>query len=271
MLRCATRKPKGVGCPICRRYQTKGKYMKAIVLAAGFGTRLRPLTDNTAKPLIDVAGRPIIDHIIDKIEQLSDVDEIVVVCNERFHADFQVWQAALKCSVPIRLINDGTTCNDDRRGAVGDIAYALDHTDGDPDVLVIGGDNIFAFDLQPLLDSYNRHGNSIVIRDVKSPDLARLYATVELTPKGRVTAMVEKPENPATTLASLCIYAYGKSIRQRVREYAESGHGMDTTGEFASWMCTVEPVFGCALEGTWFDIGDMESLENARKAFGAEG
>ena len=184
---------------------------------------------------------------------------------------FQAWQAAPKCSVPIRLINDGTTCNEDRRGAVGDIAYALDHTDGDPDVLVIGGDNIFAFDLQPLLDSYNRYGNSIVIRDVKSPDLARLYATVELTPEGQVTAMVEKPENPATTLASLCIYAYGTSVRQRVRQYAESGHGMDTTGEFASWMCTVEPVFGCALEGTWFDIGDMESLENARKAFGAEG
>ena len=242
--------------------------MKAIVLAAGFGTRLRPLTDNTAKPLIDVAGRPIIDYIIEKIEKLSDVDEIVVVCNERFFSGFEAWRAAQNCSVPIRLLNDGTTCNEDRRGAVGDIAFAIDHMDGAPDVLVVGGDNIFAFDLQPLLESYHEHGNSIAIRDVESVDLARLYATVERTPQGKVTAMVEKPDSPATTMVSVCIYVYGTSIRTRVREYAEAGHGMDTTGEFASWLCTVEPVFGCLLEGTWFDIGDMASLENARQAFG---
>jgi len=251
--------------------EDKGRYMKAIVLAAGFGTRLRPLTDNTAKPLIDVAGRPIIDHIIDKIETLSEVDEIVVVCNERFAADFETWRAAQKRSKPIRLLNDGTTCNEDRRGAVGDIAFALEHMNGDPDVLVVGGDNIFAFDLEPLLVSYREYGNSIAVRDVKNIDLARLYATVERTPEGRVTAMIEKPDSPTTTMVSVCIYVYGTSIRTRVREYAEAGHGMDTTGEFASWLCTVEPVYGCLLEGTWFDIGDMESLEKARQAFGRPG
>lgn len=243
--------------------------MKAIVLAAGFGTRLRPLTDKVAKPLIDVAGRPIIDHIIGRIKMLGDIDEVIVVCNQRFYSDFESWRAGHSLSVPIRLLNDGTTCNDDRRGAVGDIGFALDHTEGDPDVLVIGGDNIFTFDLRPLLDDYHEYGNTIAIRDVGTPDLARLYATVEITSQGRVTAMIEKPERPTTTLVSMCIYAYGRSIRRRLREYAEAGRGMDTTGEFASWLCTVEPVHGCTLDGTWFDIGDMESLENARSAFGA--
>lgn len=241
--------------------------MKAVILAAGFGTRLRPLTDRIAKPLIDISGQPIIDHIIDKVEILSGIDEILVVCNQRFYSDFQAWHRAKGSGISIRVLNDGTTSNETRRGAVGDIRFALEHMDGTPELLITGGDNIFSFDLHPLLDSFRHKGNAIGVRDVKSRDLARLYATVEMTPEGRITRMIEKPDNPPTTMVSICIYTYGSSIRSRIEQYAAATESMDTTGEFASWLCTVEPVYGCGLEGIWFDIGDVKSLEMAREAF----
>ncbi len=245
--------------------------MKAVILAAGFGIRLRPLTDRFAKPLIDIGGQPIIDHIINKVDCLSGIDEIIVICNQRFYSDFQAWHSTKVSQIPIRVLNDGTTSNETRRGAVGDIRFALEHIDEMPELLIIGGDNIFSFDLNPLLDSFRRRGNTIGVLDVKRYDLARLYATVEMTPEGRIIGMIEKPDNPSTTMASMCVYAYGSSIRSRIEQYATMTGSMDTTGDFASWLCTVEPVFGCNLEGIWFDIGDAKSLKMARKAFNMSG
>ena len=245
--------------------------MKAVVLAAGYGTRLRPLTDKTAKPLIDVGGRPIIDHIVDKVQVLSGIDQILVVCNQTFHSDFQSWQRARTANIPIRILNDGTISNETRRGAMGDVRFALEEIDDAPELLVVGGDNIFTFDLQHLVDCYRKNGNTIAVRDVASRDLAKLYGTVEMTPQGRVTGIVEKPSSPRTTMVSICIYTYGRSIRSRIEEYARVSDSMDTTGEFASWLCTVEPVYGCELKGIWFDIGDVKSLEVAREAFSTSG
>lgn len=244
----------------------EGYTVKAIILGAGFGTRLKPLTDKIAKPLIDVSGRPIIDYIIDKVEVLPDIDEILVICNQRFFSDFQAWLRA-KDSKTVRVLNDGTVSDETKRGAVGDIRFALEHTDGTPELLIIGGDNIFAFELYPLLDSFRQKGNSIGVLDVKSRDLAKLYATVEMTPEGLITGMIEKPDKPPTTMVSICVYAYGSSIRSRIEQYAAVTESMDMTGEFASWLCTVEPVYGCSLEGAWFDISDPKSLEMAREAF----
>jgi len=245
--------------------------VKAIILAAGFGTRLRPLTDRFAKPLIDVGGRPIIDHIVDKVQVLSGVDEIVVVCNQQFCSDFQSWQRARTPNIPIRVLDDGTTSNETRRGAMGDVRFALEHMDGTPELLIIGGDNLFSFDLHYFINCYRQKGNTIAVRDVITCDLAKLYGVVEMTPEERVTSLIEKPKNPRTTIVSICIYAYGPSIRGRIEEYAAVTASMDTTGEFASWLCTVEPVYGCYLEGTWFDIGDVKSLQLARDAFSVPG
>lgn len=245
--------------------------MKAIILCAGFGTRLRPLTDTTAKPLIDVAGKPIVDHILEKVAVLPAIDEIIVVCNQRFHADFEAWRGSTACQVPLRILNDGSTSNDDRKGAMGDTLFAMRELEETSDILLVGGDNIFAFDLAPLLSAYESKGHTIATRDVGSTDLAKLYATVEVGPDDRVTAMVEKPPVPATTLCSICVYMYGPSVRERLEEFLTKGHNMDRTGDFAAWLCKVEPVYACNLEGGWFDIGDMQSLGNAREFFGGKG
>ncbi len=143
--------------------------------------------------------------------------------------------------------------------------------DGTPELLIIGGDNLFSFDLHDFIDCYRQKSNTIAVLDIKTNDLAKLYGVVEMTPEGRVTSMIEKPENPRTTMVSICIYAYGSSIRDRIEEYASVTSSMDTTGEFASWLCTVEPVYGCYLEGTWFDIGDVKSLQAARDTFSVPG
>ncbi|MCX5685134.1 MAG: nucleotidyltransferase family protein, partial [Planctomycetota bacterium] len=241
--------------------------MKAIILCAGFGTRLKPLTDHMAKPLIQVAGRPILDHIIDKVLSFGEIDEVLVVSNQRFFADFESWAAAGRRPIPVRVLNDGTTSNETRKGAVGDMLLAVREMRTPEDFLVVGGDNIFTFDLNRVFGVFSGKGSTLAVYDVGSNALARLYGVVELDPDGRVTAMTEKPEHPATTLASICVYMYVASVTRRLVEYEAAGNSMDATGSFAAWLCSVEPVYGCPVNGVWFDIGDFESLANARAFF----
>jgi glucose-1-phosphate thymidylyltransferase len=244
--------------------------MKAILLGGGFGTRLRPLTDNKAKPLIDVAGQPILDHIVDKVLAIDAIDEVIVVCNERFHRGFEQWAEQWPHDVPLRILNDGTTTNEDRLGAIGDVRFAVQHFDEPHDILVVGGDNIFTFDLTQLYETFADKGNTLALYDVGTEDLASLYGTVELDEDGRVTHMVEKPSEPTTTLVSICIYMYSRQIGEWLEQYKADGNNMDNTGYFASWLCQQAPVYGRVLAGTWFDIGDFDSLEEARQFFAQE-
>ncbi len=241
--------------------------MKAIILCAGFGTRLRPLTDNTAKPLLDVGGQPILDHILDRVVRLPNIDEILVVSNQRFFGDFESWSKSGKWPVGLRVLNDGTTSNENRKGAIGDMLLAVREMRAPDDFLVVGGDNVFTFDVGQLLDVFSQKGNTIALYDVGSVDLARLYGAVEVDAHGRITAMVEKPECPKSTLVSICVYMYSASVAARLQEYEAAGNNMDATGNFAAWLCTVEPVYGRPVDGVWFDIGSLESLSSARAAF----
>jgi glucose-1-phosphate thymidylyltransferase len=241
--------------------------MKAIVLGAGFGTRLKPLTDNTAKPLIEVAGRPIVDYIIDKVLTIPAVDEILVVCNQRFFADYQDWSKKKECPIPLRLLNDGTTTNENRMGAIGDVLFAFEHMKAPDDVVIVGGDNMFTFDLTKLHDNFSKKGNTLALYDVGSLELAGLYGVVELNSDGKVTTMIEKPKHPKSSLVSVCLYMYKRSVAERLKEYRAAGNNLDLSGSFAAWLSTVEPVYGCSLDGQWFDIGDHESLAKAEKFF----
>jgi len=238
--------------------------MKAIILAGGYGMRLKPLTDNIAKPLIHVGGRRIVDHIIDKVLLLPEVDEILVVCNERFRADFEAWSSTKNCPAALRILSDGTTSNEDRLGAIGDALFAIDSMANPDDVLIIGGDNFFTFDLRELFAVFAEKGNAIALYDVGTKELAKLYAIVDMEPDGRIRAMVEKPEDPQSSVVSVCIYMYTSTVGSRLEGYKAAGNNMDNTGDFAAWLCTVEPVYGCPLAGHWFDIGEFESLSRAQ-------
>jgi glucose-1-phosphate thymidylyltransferase len=237
--------------------------MKAIVLAAGYATRLYPLTENRAKGLLPVGGRPMLDWIADKIDEVEAVDELHVVTNARFAADVAAWaQARLGRLAPVAH-DDGTTSNDDRLGAIGDIAFTVERGGlGGDDLLVVAGDNLFEFSLADYVAWWAGLGeaSAIAVRDCGSLELARQYSIVELGADGRVLAFVEKPQDPRSTLVSIATYVYHRAHVPLVADYLAEGNPPDQPGHLVAWLHTRRPVYAYRLEGDWFDVGDREQL-----------
>ena len=235
--------------------------MKALVLAAGYATRLRPLTDTWAKELLPVGGTPIIDTIVERIEQVGDVDEIHVVTNARKVAAFERWADGRE----IRVHDDGTTSNDDRLGAIGDMQFVVERAEIDDDLLVIAGDNLFEFSLADFVAFWRGKGraSAIAVRDVGSRELVKRYSVVELATDDRVLDFVEKPAEPQSTLAAIATYLFHREHVPLIEAYLEAGNEPDQPGRFIAWLHRNEPVFGWRFGGDWFDIGDLEQLQHA--------
>jgi glucose-1-phosphate thymidylyltransferase len=237
--------------------------MKAIVLAAGYATRLYPLTESRAKGLLPVGGRPMLDWIADKVDEVDCVDELHVVTNARFAADVAAWAEGREGRLAPVAHDDGTTSNDDRLGAIGDIAFTVERggLEGD-DLLVVAGDNLFEFSLADYVDWWSGLGeaSSIAVRDCGSLELARQYSIVELGPDGRVLSFVEKPQDPQSTLVSIATYVYHRAHVPLVANYLAEGNPPDQPGHLVAWLHSQRPVYAHRLEGDWFDVGDREQL-----------
>jgi len=238
-----------------------------IILCAGYATRLRPLTENTPKPLLEVAGKPILGHILDRVAQ-TEVARAFIVSNARFADHFAAWVGQVSYpGLALHVVNDGTTSNEDRLGSVGDVRFAAEQASLDDDFVIINGDNLFTFPLVPLLTSFRQRGNMLALYDVGTPEVASLYGIPTLTDDGRVVGFVEKPKTPSSTLASIGIYAYRAEVHTLLADYLAQGHSPDKTGEFVEWLHAQTPVFGYAYGGKediWFDIGTIEQLGEAR-------
>ena len=232
--------------------------MKAVILAAGYATRLRPLTDRVAKELLPVGGRPIIDWILDRVEEVDEVDAVHVVTNARKAPWFRDWAGGRDVVVH----DDGTTSNDDRLGAIGDMGYVVDHAVLDDDLLVIAGDNLFEYSLADFVAFWRGKGvaSAVAVRDVGSRDLASKYGIVDLTGDDRIVGFVEKPVDPQTTLAATATYLYHHTHVPLIGEYLESGNPPDQPGRFVEWLHRREPVYAYVFDAPWFDIGDREQL-----------
>jgi glucose-1-phosphate thymidylyltransferase len=229
--------------------------MKALILAAGYATRLRPLTDSIPKQLLPVGGRPMVDWILDGIEETS-ADEVHLVTNARFADDFERWAK----DKDVRIHNDGTTSNDDRLGAVGDIHFV----GLDDDLLVIAGDNLFDYSLADYETYWRAKGGSCVaVLDVGDRELAKKYGVVDVAADDRVTDFVEKPASPPTTLCATATYLYTREHARLVATYLEEGNPPDQPGYYVAWLHRREPVYAYRLPGEWFDIGDINQLLEA--------
>jgi glucose-1-phosphate thymidylyltransferase len=240
--------------------------VKALVLAAGYATRLRPLTDEVAKPLLPLAGRPMLDYLYEKIAAVDEIDELHVVTNSRFAGDFGTWAQRGDRPLPIVVHDDGTTSNEDRLGAVGDIGFVLDRAQlEDEDLLVVAGDNLFEFDLRDFVAFWRSKGDgsAIGVHDVGDLELARRYAVGELDEDERVTFLVEKAENPPSTLAAIAVYLYRAEHAALVERYLAEGNSPDQPGRFAVWLYPRVPVYGYRFPGEWMDIGNREQLLDA--------
>src|SRR5215210_8950740 len=239
--------------------------MHAVVLAAGYATRLRPLTNRVAKPLLPLAGRPMVDYLADKIDAVGEVEAIHVVTNSRFAPDFEDWAASRSGRLPVHVHDDGTSSNDDRLGAIGDLRYVIEHVglEGE-DLFVVAGDNLFDFSLEDYVGFWrSRGGSAIGVHDVGDLGLARHYGVVELDDGDRVISLVEKPERPASTLASIAAYLFPAEHAALVRQYLDEGNAPDQPGRFVVWLYPRVPVHGYRFQGDWLDIGDREQLLEA--------
>ncbi|MEM4282506.1 MAG: nucleotidyltransferase family protein [Candidatus Woesearchaeota archaeon] len=252
--------------------------MDSIILAAGYGTRLYPLTQKTPKPLLEVGEKPILEHIVEKILSIKDFDKIFIVTNLRFKDDFTKWldcyasksMIACKSKDKIEIVDDGATSHYDRLGAIGDITFAVKKKALlNKDLLIIGGDNLFDFSLEDFISFYySKSGASVAIYDIKDcAKAAGKYGVVELDSDKRIISFEEKPKVPKTSLVSTACYIFPKYAVDWLIIYHSYGHKSDNTGDFLSWLCERQPVYGYVFEGMWFDIGTLEQLEEARKAF----
>jgi glucose-1-phosphate thymidylyltransferase len=232
--------------------------VKAIVLAAGYATRLRPLTDANAKELLPVGGRPMIDWILDRVAEVEEVDEIHVVTNAFKAPMFAAWPGVSD----VTLHDDGTTSNEDRLGAIGDMAFVLDRAGIDDDLLVIAGDNLFDYSLADYVAWWRGKGeaSAVALHDVGDPELVKLYSAVEVDADERIVSFVEKPADPRTTLVATATYLYPRAHLELIRRYLAEGNQPDQPGNLVAWLHTRAPVYGYSFPGGWYDVGNAEQL-----------
>jgi len=243
--------------------------MKVILLCAGYATRLYPLTLDKPKPLLSVAGKPIIEYLLENIIQIKKIDAVYIVTNNKFADIFKDWENEFQFPLPIIIINDKTMSNDDRLGAIGDLYYTIQQSHIDDDVLVIAGDNLFDLNMIDFCNfaEKNKPYASIAVFDVKHKDLARKYGLVELNNEGQVIDFKEKPEKPRTTLASLALYFYPQETIKFIEKYIHEGNNPDQPGHYAAWLSRCYKVYAYPFDGHWFDVGDFDSLEKANLFF----
>ena len=243
--------------------------MDAIILAAGYGTRLRPLTEDTSKPLLKVAGKPIMEHIINKFENLN-INKSYIVTNGKFYQNFLDWLHNFDAKTPIEIINDGTKSNEDRLGAMGDIYFVVKNKHIKDDIVVIAGDNLFELSLQEVANIFRKRGNDvIVLHDVKDEELAKHYGVVGVK-DNIVVDFEEKPVSPKSTLISTGIYFFPKRTLDFIEKYISQGNNPDKTGDFIKWLHKREIVYAYITDKKWYDIGSFEQLEKANKYFKAK-
>lgn len=240
--------------------------MKAIILAAGYATRLYPLTVNKPKALLPINGRPILDYIADEIETVPAVDEIILVSNDKFYEHFVGWANTRK-NKPV-ILNDNTTDDTNKLGAVGDIKFAVDTMNIDDDILVMAGDNIFTF---KLLDYYNYYASvkadTVLVKELESISDLRRMANVETDASDKVINMVEKPEKPKSNLAAFASYIYTKDTVKMIDRYLAEGNNPDAPGFFPSWLHKIKPVYAYRFTGECYDIGTPESYAAVDEIF----
>ena len=240
--------------------------MKCIILAAGYATRLYPLTENFPKPLLDVGGKTILDWLVDDIASADMVDEFIVVSNHKFIEHFNKWAAV--CKHNIRVIDDGTTSNDNRLGAIKDMELAYNTTDKKSDCMVIAGDNVLDFSITAFMHYFKEKNASCVMRYYE-PDKEKIKksASLIIDKTDIILKMTEKPADPESNWCCPPFYIYKAEDMARLPQALAEGCGTDAPGSLVSWMCGKSDMYAFEMPGHRYDIGNIESYERARFSY----
>lgn len=242
--------------------------MKSIIIAAGYATRLYPLTENFPKPLLQIGGNTILGRILDDVDKIDDITEHIIVTNHKFAHIFDEWARKRKTVKPVRIIDDGTESNGTRLGAVRDLLLALDGME-DEDIMVLAADNILDFSLRGFVDYFRDKGTSVIMCH-HEPETYRLQRTgvIEVDDNMRVLQMQEKPEVPVSHWAVPPFYIYKAGDMPLIRGCMSHGCGFDAPGSLARYLCGRTCMHAWPMPGARFDIGSLDSYEEARKLFG---
>jgi glucose-1-phosphate thymidylyltransferase len=246
--------------------------MKVLILAAGYATRLYPLTLTQPKPLLPVAGKPMVDYVLDNLAPIPGIDRVYIVTNAKFAGHFQKWAdqyRATKSKLEFTIINDGSTDDSNKLGAIGDLNLVLQQENLDDDLIVVAGDNLFSQSLEKF-GTFCREKNQPVlgVYDVNSLDQAKKYGVVDVEQDGRITSFVEKPSNPTSTLIGIALYFYPKATLPLIRQYVAEGNNPDQPGRLIQWLYPRQEVYTWSVPGIWYDIGSKETLEEANRIYG---
>lgn len=240
--------------------------MKCLILAAGYATRLYPLTENFPKPLLSLGEKTILDWLVDDIDTINVVDEYVVISNHKFAEHFENW--ARTKPQKITVVDDGTSTNETRLGAVKDIQYAIDKLELDDDMLVIAGDNVLDFSMTKFMEYAMKKHTSCVMRYYE-PENKKLLkcGVVTVDAEDKILAMTEKSPTPATHWACPPFYYYTAQDAKLVQKGIESGCGTDAPGSYIAWLCTQTTVHAMEMPGKRYDIGNLESYEKVKAEY----
>lgn len=248
--------------------------MKCIILSAGYATRLYPLTKGFPKPLLEVGGKPILNHIVENALNVGQLNGIIIVTNDKFCSHFEDWltrysQTELFGRTPVTILNDGSKTNEERLGALGDLDLAVKSEDVDDECLVLAGDNLFDFSLSDFVNFfYQRRADCITTHRLEDRKKLRQTGVIQMVGIGRVIDFEEKPKNPATFWAVPPIYLYrAETLTKLLPQYLTEGNNADAPGLFIPWLLYKEPVYAFRFGGNRYDIGTVESYEAVKQMY----
>lgn len=246
--------------------------MKLIILAAGYATRLYPLTLNQPKPLLPVAGKPMLEHVIDNLNTIDAIDDAYIVTNAKFVDHFQRWADGYKhpnLTFSFTIVNDGSTDDSNKLGAIGDMHLVIKKQQIDQDVIVVGGDNLFSDDLREFGD-YCLQKNAPVtgVYDVGNLEAIKKYNAIDIDEDGRILFFEEKPAQPKSTLTGIALYFYPRSTLALIDQYIAEGNNPDQPGRLVQWLYQRTPFYTWKVPGLWYDVGSLETLQEANRVFG---
>jgi len=240
--------------------------MKCLILAAGYATRLYPLTENFPKPLLEVGGKTILDWLLDDMDTVGVIDEYVVISNHKYAHHFESWAAAK--SMKITVVDDGTSTNETRLGAVRDIQFAIRKLNLDDDLLVMAGDNLLDFSMTAFI-RYAQRKNAPCTMRYYEPSFQKLLKSgiVTVDEDDRITCMTEKVPNPASNWVSVAFYYYPKDVVKLIGQALSEGCGVDAPGSFLIWVSQRFTSYAMEMPGHRYDVGNLESYQKIREEY----
>ncbi|HEV8187290.1 MAG TPA: nucleotidyltransferase family protein [Pyrinomonadaceae bacterium] len=248
--------------------------MKLIILAAGYATRLYPLTLNQPKPLLPVAGKPMLEHVLDNISTIRAIDHAYVVTNAKFASHFEKWAQSYQrpdLHFSFSIVNDQSTNEENRLGAIGDMHLVLKKYVIDDDIIVIGGDNLFSADLSGFGDYCEQKKAPVTgVYDVGDLEQIKKYNSIEIDDNHRIEFFEEKPKVPKSTLTGIALYYYPNTVLPLIYQYISEGNNPDQPGRLVQWLYPRVPFYVWKVPGLWYDVGSIETLEEANRVFSRE-